>query len=125
MVEFKIGVDGTPYLMEINGRLWGSLQLAIDCGVDFPWLLHQNTLARAIPDQQPYKIGRRLRWVLGDLDNLLIQLRTGRLSVSSKLSALGRFLAAFLDSSSRQEIFRWGDTAPAFFELKSWLRALT
>ena len=24
------------YLMEINGRLWGSLQLAIDAGVDFP-----------------------------------------------------------------------------------------
>ena len=24
------------YLMEVNCRFWGSLQLAIDCGVDFP-----------------------------------------------------------------------------------------
>ena len=26
-------------LMEINGRFWGSLQLAVDAGVDFPRLL--------------------------------------------------------------------------------------
>lgn len=35
MVEFKIGPDG-PRLMEINGRIWGSLPLAVRCGVDFP-----------------------------------------------------------------------------------------
>jgi hypothetical protein len=34
MVEFKVATDGTPYLMEINTRFWGSLQLAIDAGVD-------------------------------------------------------------------------------------------
>jgi hypothetical protein len=35
MVEFKIDAfTGTPYLMEINGRFWGSLQLAIDAGID-------------------------------------------------------------------------------------------
>ena len=40
MVEYKIDqATGTPYLMEINGRFWGSLQLAIDSGVDFPRLL--------------------------------------------------------------------------------------
>jgi predicted ATP-grasp superfamily ATP-dependent carboligase len=35
MVEFKTGEDG-PRLMEINGRVWGSLPLAIRSGVDFP-----------------------------------------------------------------------------------------
>ena len=35
MVEFKIGVDG-PKLMEINGRVWGSLPLAVRSGMDFP-----------------------------------------------------------------------------------------
>lgn len=40
MVEYKIDAStGMPYLMEINGRFWGSLQLAIDAGVDFPRLL--------------------------------------------------------------------------------------
>jgi predicted ATP-grasp superfamily ATP-dependent carboligase len=35
MVEFKLGDDG-PRLMEINGRVWGSLPLAVKSGVDFP-----------------------------------------------------------------------------------------
>ncbi|HEV3407616.1 MAG TPA: ATP-grasp domain-containing protein [Gaiellaceae bacterium] len=35
MVEFKVGPEG-PSLMEINGRLWGSLALAVKSGVDFP-----------------------------------------------------------------------------------------
>jgi predicted ATP-grasp superfamily ATP-dependent carboligase len=35
MVEFRTGPDG-PVLMEINGRIWGSLPLAVKSGVDFP-----------------------------------------------------------------------------------------
>jgi predicted ATP-grasp superfamily ATP-dependent carboligase len=35
MVEFKLTPDG-PQLMEINGRIWGSLPLAVKSGVDFP-----------------------------------------------------------------------------------------
>lgn len=35
MVEFKVGPDG-PKLMEINGRIWGSLPLAVKSGMDFP-----------------------------------------------------------------------------------------
>ena len=41
MVEFLVADDGTPYLMEVNTRFWGSLQLSIDAGVDFPYLLYQ------------------------------------------------------------------------------------
>src|SRR5690606_12472919 len=41
MVEFRVTPEGEPFLMEVNIRFWGSLQLAIDAGVDFPWLLHQ------------------------------------------------------------------------------------
>ena len=40
MVEFKRDVrDGKAKLMEINGRFWGTLQLAVASGVDFPVLL--------------------------------------------------------------------------------------
>ena len=40
MVEFKLDArDGVAKLMEINGRFWGSLQLAVDAGVDFPAIL--------------------------------------------------------------------------------------
>lgn len=35
MIEFKVGEQGAM-LMEINGRVWGSLPLAVDSGMDFP-----------------------------------------------------------------------------------------
>ncbi len=41
MVEFKLDPrDNTPKLMEINPRFWGSLALAIESGVNFPYLLY-------------------------------------------------------------------------------------
>src|SRR5205085_6819270 len=40
MVEYKHDLrSGATVLMEVNGRFWGSLQLAVDAGVDFPFLL--------------------------------------------------------------------------------------
>ena len=37
MIECKRDAEtGRPVFMEVNGRLWGSLQLAIDSGIDFP-----------------------------------------------------------------------------------------
>lgn len=42
MVEFKVdATDGEPKLMEINGRFWGSLPLAVFAGVDFPLLYYR------------------------------------------------------------------------------------
>jgi predicted ATP-grasp superfamily ATP-dependent carboligase len=35
MVEWKAG-SGAPALMEVNGRVWGSLPLAVAAGMDFP-----------------------------------------------------------------------------------------
>ena len=34
MVEFRVG--DSPWLMEVNGRIWGSLPLAVHRGMDFP-----------------------------------------------------------------------------------------
>jgi predicted ATP-grasp superfamily ATP-dependent carboligase/thymidylate kinase len=36
MVEFKVGETTGPKLMELNGRIWGSLPLAVKSGMDFP-----------------------------------------------------------------------------------------
>ena len=36
MIEFMI-VNNTPYIMEINGRAWGSIELGIFSGVDLPY----------------------------------------------------------------------------------------
>jgi hypothetical protein len=36
MVEFKVRETTGPKLMELNGRIWGSLPLAVKSGMDFP-----------------------------------------------------------------------------------------
>lgn len=123
MVEFKVSADGTPYLMEINTRFWGSLQLAIDAGVDFPWLLYQVASGMKPDTVTDYKTGIRLRWLLGDLDSLYLILRDRRNSLRLRLEALRRFLtpAPFI---TNHETNRWKDMGPFWCELKLYLRDL-
>lgn len=45
MAEFKQNEQGDARLMEINGRIWGSLPVAVAAGVDFPARLCELTLA--------------------------------------------------------------------------------
>jgi len=123
MVEFKVSPEGTPYLMEINTRFWGSLQLAIDAGVDFPWLLYQLACGKQPDPVENYKVGVRLRWILGDLDSLYLTLRDSRYSFLAKLNAIRRFLTPS-PTRTRHEVNRWGDFAPAWHELKQYLRDL-
>ena len=68
MVEFIVADDGTPFLVEVNTRFWGSLQLSIDAGVDFPYLLYQIFTSDRADSIHHYREGLRLRWLLGDLD---------------------------------------------------------
>ncbi|MHB1772763.1 MAG: carboxylate--amine ligase [Acidimicrobiales bacterium] len=124
MVEFRVSDAGTPYLMEVNGRFWGSLQLAIDCGVDFPWLLYRITQDLPPTSPQPYITGKRLRWLLGDLDSLLIRLRQDRESPRGAARALAAFARSFVDPSCRQEILRLSDPRPGIREFAQWLSAL-
>lgn len=124
MVEFRIDPRGNAYLMEVNGRFWGSLQLAIDSGIDFPWLLCQVLSGPEASAQGPLPSRARLRWLLGDLDRLIILLRDRSFSRSAKLKNVGSFIATCFDLSCKQEIFRWRDPAPAFKELRQWLGAL-
>ncbi len=118
MVEFRIGEDGTAYLMEVNTRFWGSLQLAIDSGVDFPALLVSNELNLGLQPSVEYKVGQRLRWLLGDLDSLYIYLKSGY----TKKQKLRRILEFFIPSffNTRHEINRLTDLKPALFELKQY-----
>jgi CelD/BcsL family acetyltransferase involved in cellulose biosynthesis/predicted ATP-grasp superfamily ATP-dependent carboligase len=78
MVEFKRDHrDNVPKLIEINGRFWGSLQLAIDAGVDFPALLMHGLEKGTFGPQPPYRVGVRTRWFWGDVDSLMLTLFGG------------------------------------------------
>lgn len=71
MVEFRDDGAGAPHLMEVNGRFWGSLQLAVAAGVDFPRLWLDVLRGRAPSAPPEYREGVTLRWLWGDAKRLL------------------------------------------------------
>ena len=65
MTEWRLDErDGHFRLIEINPRMWGSSHLALDAGVDVPWLLwqvHRGKPAGLVTD---YRVGVRRRWLV-------------------------------------------------------------
>jgi hypothetical protein len=71
MVEFKEVPSGKPVLMEINGRPWGSIQLPIAAGIDYPRFLANWILDGELPPSKiNYRKGTECRRMLGDLTHL-------------------------------------------------------
>ena len=129
MVEFKVTPEGRAYLMEVNPRFWGSLQLAIDAGVDFPWLVYQLSSGQPPEGQRSdgaltgpmgrYRVGVRTRWLLGDLDHLYLRLRDER-GLRDRWRAVCAFLRP-LGPQTRHEVNRWDDWKPFVTELRQFL----
>ena len=64
--------DGVPKLMEINPRWWNSLEMAIQAGVDFPYLLYQVAMTGDVNEVHQYEVGRQCRNLLpGDILHIL------------------------------------------------------
>jgi protein-tyrosine-phosphatase len=56
MVEYKQDLQTRDFvLMEINGRFWGSLPLAVAAGVDFPYDLYQLLVRNVRPSPPTYR----------------------------------------------------------------------
>jgi protein-tyrosine-phosphatase/predicted ATP-grasp superfamily ATP-dependent carboligase len=131
MVEFKVDREsGVPYLIEVNGRFWGSLQLAIDAGVDFPFLTYQlATVGRLESVEAKYSVGVKSRWFLGDMDQLLLRLRKSdeQLGLSPGSSTKSQALREFMmctDTQTRSEVFRLRDPQPGLYEVCCYLYQL-
>lgn len=119
---------GRHVIMEVNGRFWGSLQLAIDAGVDFPALLVRCATGETVPPSRHYREGIRSRWFWGDVDHLYLRFRRSRAELhlengGSRLQALLDFLRVH-PGRDRSEVWRWRDPAPFVVETLQWLRIL-
>lgn len=65
MVEFKRSDrDGDFYLMEINPKFWGSLDLAIQSGCNFPVWAAQAIMDGEPPEANGYDAGLKYQWVV-------------------------------------------------------------
>ena len=128
MVEFKRDmVTGEHVLMEINARLWGSVQLAIDAGIDFPSALVQSTLGLPITVNQVGREGVRTVWELGELDHMWALLRHSPEELQLPPGETAGFPGVLKALVSRRlsdhpEVFRWNDPIPFVAELSRWVR---
>ena len=135
MVEFKVGPDG-PRLMEINGRIWGSLPLAVRCGVDFPGGLAELTLDGPTPGvfapssaYQPtaYPVGIRMHNLDLELAWILSVLRGKRrhpfLPIPPRRDALGAALG-LLRPGALFDVQSWTDLRPGLADIARIARKL-
>jgi predicted ATP-grasp superfamily ATP-dependent carboligase len=121
MVEFKCGQDGAK-LMEINGRVWGSLPLAVKSGVDFPALLASCYLEK-VPEQvhelkTDYRIGVRSRDVQKDLlwiASVLAQKRDFPFLEMPKRRKAIKAILGYMNPKRKIDLFSWDDPLPAVY----------
>jgi predicted ATP-grasp superfamily ATP-dependent carboligase len=129
MVEYKVDArTGVPFLMEINGRFWGSLQLAIDAGVDFPTLLVRAATGERPAPVVTYDTACGSRWWWGDVDHLVARFRHSDEALAlppdspTRWAALRTVLTR--RAGDRQETLRLRDPAPFLVESIAWIADL-
>jgi predicted ATP-grasp superfamily ATP-dependent carboligase len=120
MVEFKICEStGSPQLMEINGRFWGSLPLAIAAGIDFPLLSYELSSGREPQPKSKHTLGVISRHFLGDAKHLADVLfsRDAMRSVlyPGRLQALKNFVLAPRGRNS--DVIDFSDLSPVAREV--------
>jgi len=126
MVEFKKHTDDKHYLMEINPRFWGSLQLSISSGVNFPVALYKIFVENdpkaltSYQDKPQYKGDIRLRWCHGTLDHLFISAKKDFLNTMLKVSLRNALL--FWKAKTFHDVFQLKDIRPFLQEFANYFR---
>jgi len=120
MVEFRVRPDGTPVFLEVNGRFWNSLALAVNAGVDFPRLLARMAEDGDIDPVNAFEVGVRTRWLLGDARHLVEVWRGAPAGFPGKFPGRLATLAAWLTPvpGTYHDNFTLRDPLP---ELGDWL----
>lgn len=103
MVEFKMGNNNKPVLMEVNPRFWGSLNQAIQSGVDFPYLLYKMALEGDIEPVLDYTAGIKTKNIL--IDNIAM------LNYIKKTKDI-RLLKEFFSLPYNDDVFSLADFCP-------------
>lgn len=123
MVEFKIDPDSGDWIfIEINGRFWGSLPLAVASGVDFPRYLFEllvdgNTDKRDAGKEHVYcrNLKRDLYW---NIDNLKERRLPQPSPDSIPLTVVAKEIFRLLTFREHIDSFTLDDPKPGFVEFR-------
>jgi predicted ATP-grasp superfamily ATP-dependent carboligase len=128
MVEYRYDMmTGSYWLMEINGRFWGSLPLARHAGAEFAW----ETYARALdidPGQGEIK-ERHARYTIPETRRL-IRVLVGRRAIADRQFRatpwrdLVSYFGDLIDPGMRYFVWEWRDPGPFFADMKGVFRKL-
>ncbi|MFC4552190.1 MULTISPECIES: carboxylate--amine ligase [Halorussus] len=116
MVEYMRTPDDEVYLIEVNGRYWGSLPFAVASGVDVPWLHYSLLRGQPISQPEVYRTDvRQHRLLYEDLEWLRAKLDAG------ELSAIPEFVRTC--ATAKQTFVSYEDPLPTLGAL--WQAATT
>ena len=124
MVEFKQDPATRRWaLLEVNGRVWGSLPLAIAAGVDFPRYLYEMLVLGRRDFPKRYRANLYCRHWTADLGWLRSKTSADRrdksLTIQPKAS-LGSEIFNIVSGRERSDTFQFVDPLPAFVDLKQY-----
>lgn len=121
MVEFKLDrARNQARLMEINGRFWGSLPLAVAAGADFPVLLFEHFVHGRIPDLPPARPGVLSRKLGADLawhEAVLRRMDDPRLVQYPSKGEIARGLLGVFSFKHHFDLQKFDDPMPGLVDL--------
>ena len=116
-VEFRRDTVNRPLLMEINARLAGTIENAVQAGVDFPLMIWRSATGLDVTPVTTYRYGVRTRWLHGDMRWLWQNWRrSGRPDAMSHARSVYTFLVEFA-RTRHYDYFDRRDIKPFLAEL--------
>ncbi len=128
MVEYRLDpATGHSWLMEINGRFWGSFPLAVHCGAGFALLAYSLQGQDRMPELSPMHGKLRCRMVATELKRLVrLVLQPGRIVDRSykvePFREVWRFLSDFFRPGVRYFVWSSADRGPFWADMRNLLR---
>ena len=112
-MQFIVPQEGAPRLVDMNGRFYGSLSLAVAAGCNLPDLWARQSLCRPVGATPPPAIGARYQWLEGDLRRAFTERRGNLLKDLAGTLAYGR--------GATHSIWAIRDPRPAVHHIRSLL----
>ena len=118
MVEYRHdAATGRYWLMEINGRLWGSMPLASACGATFAWAQYRARIDGDATAFAACNRRRRARYMIPETRRLArVWLNAANirdpLFRNRPLRDLVDYVAGFIDPRTRYYVWQWQDPGP-------------